>query len=419
MPLQTGFCFRGIVMEKTKSSFLQSVHVNPDSCIACTTCTVFCPVADVTGEFVGPKMIGPAWERFRLSGLGEDKSLSYCTNCKNCEISCPQGVPIASINMVARARQCEQEHPHYLRDWIVAHQELLAHLIGPVPAGIKNWSMRNPLVRLALDGIGLAKDAAMPAYAAKRFRTQLARLSQPKCEKKVVLFPGCYMDLYDPKSGLDLVWALNRAGYEVISDDRFACCGVPMVASGFMEDAHKKAQTNVAVMREYAQQGLDVLTACPSCELMFKEEIPTFFPDVADKDMPHILDAQEFLLQRAREGRLEIELARKPERPILYHAPCHLRALGIGLPGYELLEALGIATDLANAGCCGISGSYGFKKEKRETAMKVGAELFRVVKESGAGRVATECGTCRLQISSTTGVPASHPVSILRSLARE
>ena len=199
-------------MEKTKSSFLQSVHVNPDSCIACTTCTVFCPVADVTGEFVGPKMIGPAWERFRLSGLGEDKSLSYCTNCKNCEISCPQGVPIASINMVARARQCEQEHPHYLRDWIVAHQELLAHLIGPVPAGIKNWSMRNPLVRLALDGIGLAKDAAMPAYAAKRFRTQLARLSQPKCEKKVVLFPGCYMDLYDPKSGLDLVWALNRAG---------------------------------------------------------------------------------------------------------------------------------------------------------------------------------------------------------------
>ena len=406
-------------MEKTKSSFLQSVHVNPDSCIACTTCTVFCPVADVTGEFVGPKMIGPAWERFRLSGLGEDKSLSYCTNCKNCEISCPQGVPIASINMVARARQCEQEHPHYLRDWIVAHQELLAHLIGPVPAGIKNWSMRNPLVRLALDGIGLAKDAAMPAYAAKRFRTQLARLSQPKCEKKVVLFPGCYMDLYDPKSGLDLVWALNRAGYEVISDDRFACCGVPMVASGFMEDAHKKAQTNVAVMREYAQQGLDVLTACPSCELMFKEEIPTFFPDVADKDMPHILDAQEFLLQRAREGRLEIELARKPERSILYHAPCHLRALGIGLPGYELLEALGIATDLANAGCCGISGSYGFKKEKRETAMKVGAELFRVVKESGAGRVATECGTCRLQISSTTGVPASHPVSILRSLARE
>ena len=355
----------------------------------------------------------------RLSGLGEDKSLSYCTNCKNCEISCPQGVPIASINMVARARQCEQEHPHYLRDWIVAHQELLAHLIGPVPAGLKNWSMRNPLVRLALDGIGLAKGAAMPAYAAKRFRTQLARLSQPKCEKKVVLFPGCYMDLYDPKSGLDLVWALNRAGYEVVSDDRFACCGVPMVASGFMEDAHKKAQTNVAVMREYAQQGLDVLTACPSCELMFKEEIPTFFPDVADKDMPHILDAQEFLLQRAREGRLEIELARKPERPILYHAPCHLRALGIGLPGYELLEALGIATDLANAGCCGISGSYGFKKEKRETAMKVGAELFRVVKESGAGRVATECGTCRLQISSTTGVPASHPVSILRSLARE
>lgn len=95
---------------------MQQVHVDPDACIACTTCTVFCPVAAATGEFAGPKMTGPAYERFRLSGLSEDTSLSYCANCKNCDISCPQGVPIAAINMVARARQCEKEHPHFLRD---------------------------------------------------------------------------------------------------------------------------------------------------------------------------------------------------------------------------------------------------------------------------------------------------------------
>lgn len=406
-------------MEKNKKTFLQSVHVNPDSCIACTTCTVFCPVADVTGEFVGPKMIGPAWERFRLSGLGEDRSLSYCTNCKNCDISCPQGVPIAAINMVARARQCEQEHPHYLRDWIVGHQELLGHLMGPLPAGLKNWSMRNPLVRTMLDVVGIAKDAAMPAYAPKRFRTLLAKLPQPKCEQKVLLFPGCYIDLYDPQTGLDLVWAFNKAGYEVISDPRFACCGVPMVAGGFMADAHTQAMTNVAVMREYAAKGIRIMTACPSCELMFREEIPTFFPDVAGEDMPAMMDAQEFLLQLASEGRLQVELGSRPDTPLLYHAPCHMRALGIGLPGLELLSAMGIAAVPASAGCCGISGSYGFKKEKRDISLKVGAELFRVVKESKSPLVATECGTCRLQITSVTGTPCAHPVSVLRSMAKE
>lgn len=78
---------------------MPTIHVNPDPCIACTTCTVFCPVAQATGEFLGPRMIGPALQRFRLLNMAEDNSLSYCSNCKNCDISCPQGVQVGAINM--------------------------------------------------------------------------------------------------------------------------------------------------------------------------------------------------------------------------------------------------------------------------------------------------------------------------------
>ena len=49
--------------------------------------------------------------------------------------------------------------------------------------------------------------------------------------------------------------------------------------------------------------------------------------------------------------------------------------------------------------------------------MKVGAELFGVVRDSGCQAVATECGTCRLQIAGATGAECRHPVSLLRSLA--
>lgn len=395
------------------------VHVDPDACIACTTCTVFCPVADATGEFVGPKMIGPAWERFRLSGLAEDQSLSFCSNCKNCDISCPQGVQISALNMVARARQCEKEHPHILRDWIVSHSETLAHLIAPVPAPLKNWAMKNPLVRGVLDVVGVARQTPMPVYAKRRFRVELKKISQPKTGRKVAYFPGCYVDLYDPQTGLDLVWALNRAGYEVESPSGFACCGVPMVASGFMKDAHRQARRNVAIMRKLADAGIPVLTSCPSCEIMFKEEIPTFFPDVREEGIPCVVDAQEFLLSLLQEGRLEFDLEAGAQTPVLYHAPCHLRALGIGLPGLELLVGAGVEAVPANAGCCGISGSYGFKKEKRAVAMQVGSELFRVVRESGAPVVATECGTCKLQITGATGVAARHPISILRDMSRD
>ena len=40
-----------------------SVRINPDKCIACTTCVVHCPVAEATPKFLGPRMIGPAYER--------------------------------------------------------------------------------------------------------------------------------------------------------------------------------------------------------------------------------------------------------------------------------------------------------------------------------------------------------------------
>ncbi|RXE62175.1 anaerobic glycerol-3-phosphate dehydrogenase subunit C, partial [Muribaculaceae bacterium Isolate-002 (NCI)] len=97
-----------------------NVRINPDKCIACTTCVVHCPVAEATHKFLGPSMIGPAYERFRLLGLTEDPSLHSCANCKNCDISCPHVVPVSSINMLARAEQCKKRRPG-LRDWVLAH----------------------------------------------------------------------------------------------------------------------------------------------------------------------------------------------------------------------------------------------------------------------------------------------------------
>ena len=397
---------------------MNAVHVNPDACIACTTCTVYCPVAAQTEAFPGPRMIGPAYERFRLLGMVEDPSLSWCSNCKNCDIACPQGVSIASINMMARAREYEKAHPHFLRDWIVSHSETLAHLIGPVPAGLKNGVMQNSLVRGILDMIGIDRKAFMPSYAPRRFRTLLKDLRQPKTGRKVALFPGCYVDLYDPQAGLDLVWALNQAGCEVVCPDAFCCCGVPMVASGFMLDAGVNAKRNLIEVKKLKEQGVPVLTACPSCELMFREELPAFFPELVTSLQcdSALVDAQEFLLEAESRGELKLDVKPGAGR-YLYHAPCHMRALGIGLPGFELLRRFGVDVRPASAGCCGISGSYGFKKEKHEVSMKVGAELFGVVRESGCQAVATECGTCRLQIAGATGAECRHPVSLLRSLA--
>lgn len=393
-------------------------RINPDKCIACTTCVVHCPVAEATNKFLGPRMIGPAYERFRMLGLAEDPSLQYCSNCKNCDISCPHDVPVASLNMLARAAQCRKKSPG-LRDWVLAHGELQARLLQMIPAPLKNFGMLNPLTRAILDKLGIDRRAPLPPFAPRTFRQLLRRLRQPECARKVLFFPGCFVDVYDPQTGVDMVWALNRAGYEVISPDDFVCCGLPMVANGYWEDAHSRADRNLGVLARWRREGVMALTGCPSCALMFREELPAFFPDLmARHGMGRLEDAQDFLLDCMEKGELgpdEDSTAFKEEQRLIYHPPCHLRAQGAGLPGLELLRRLpGITAENADAGCCGISGSYGFKKEKYNIAQEIGARLFERVRHSGASLAVSECGTCRVQIEHGTGFKAVHPVTILR-----
>lgn len=160
------------------------VRINPDKCIACTTCVAHCPVARVTPKFLGPRMIGPAYERFRLLALAEDESLTYCANCKNCDITCPQGVPVSSINMLARAEQARKQGTT-LRDWVLAHGELQAKLLQIIPASLKNFGMLNPVTRYVLDQLGIDKRAPLPAFAKKTFRQAFKKIDQGSHSRKI------------------------------------------------------------------------------------------------------------------------------------------------------------------------------------------------------------------------------------------
>jgi glycerol-3-phosphate dehydrogenase subunit C len=361
-------------------------------------------------------MLGPASERFRLLNEGEDNSLSYCANCKNCDISCPQGVEVSNINMLARAEYCRQNPPSF-RDWILAHGEWEAKLVSYFPSFLVNFGMANPASKLILDALGISKKADLPKFAPRQFPEMFKHYVQPdNLNKRVVFFPGCFIKAYAPQTGLDLVWLLNKAGYRVESPDIFCCCGTPLYTNGFEKDARKNTEINLKEIHAWRNAGIPVLSLCPSCELMFKSEIPAFFPDIAEKFSNTALDdATEFILGCIERGELDISHIADSSLDIIYHAPCHLRAQGMGLPGLELLKMLpGIHAVNADAGCCGISGSYGFKKEKYDIAMAVGSKLFETIKESGIRQTATECGTCKVQIIHGTGNPCDHPLSILR-----
>jgi glycerol-3-phosphate dehydrogenase subunit C len=104
---------------------------------------------------------------------------------------------------------------------------------------------------------------------------------------------------------------------------------------------------------------------------------------------------------------------------LAYHAPCHLKSQGIGRPWLRLLRAVpGIEIEEIKADCCGMAGTYGFKKEKYSISMGIGRELFEGIKAYQPQAVITECGSCQLQIEHLTQLRTLHPAEILHAAYR-
>jgi len=182
-----------------------------------------------------------------------------------------------------------------------------------------------------------------------------------------------------------------------------------------MDDAYNKAHGNSKELAFWSRQGIPVLTACPSCALMLQHEYRDLFPKETDfgNHAGHVIDICVFIADLIRARTLDVSGARPGMAKLAYHAPCHACIQGRGRMELELLSTIPcLETTDMDSGCCGIAGSYGFKRGKYEIGMRVGAPLFAALREYNALFAASECGTCRLQIRHSSGIEAIHPISI-------
>ena len=99
---------------------------------------------------------------------------------------------------------------------------------------------------------------------------------------------------------------------------------------------------------------------------------------------------------------------------VAYHTPFHIEKLGWSYYSIELLKMIpSVELTVLDSQCCGIAGTYGFKKENYETSQAIGEGLFRQIEATGCDVVATDCETCKWQIEMSTSKRVEHPLSIL------
>jgi glycerol-3-phosphate dehydrogenase subunit C len=398
-----------------------SVGPSLDECIKCNICTTYCPVAAVTDKFAGPKYTGPQAQRFRENGQPQtpDLSADYCSGCRVCNEVCPSGVKIAELNARARAHiVAEQGIP--LRNRLLGRNETLGKL-GSIAPTLANFGMQNSFSRIIAEKVmGIAKDAPLPRWSTEgTFESwfQKSQANRLKSDKKVVYYHGCATMYYEPFVGKAAVAVFEHNGYEVLVPPQ-NCCGLPLLSNGEFDAAETYHQHNIDKLAVYAEAGLAIVGTSTSCTLTLKEEAPELLDmhsDGAKALQMATWDIFEWLRELHEAGELKTDFV-EMQMVLPYHAPCQYRAHRVGKPALELLtEIPGIDVRESHARCCGIAGTYGYKKEKYQIAMDVGQELFDFVHEQGDEVTMTACDseTCRWQMEHGTDLPSRHPIEIL------
>ena len=424
---------------------LNSVSLSLNECIKCNICTSYCPVSEVTDSFPGPKYAAPQSERFRdfghpyyedtvgpisrslAAGQMPDASVDYCSGCRVCNEVCPTGVRIAEINARARARIVAARGLSW-RNKLLGRNELLGRL-GSIAPSFANFVLHNPISRkLAAALFGVAEKAPLPRWHHETLHRWLARTRNQRLrsQRKVVYFHGCATQYYEPFVGIAAILVLEHLGYEVIVPPQ-SCCGLPMLSNGEFGAAEGYHRRNVARLAKYVNAGFPIIGTSTSCTLTLKEEAPELLDLESDEETRALKlatwDIFEWLRERLDHGHLPLDMRPliQTNQPFIlpYHAPCQLRAHRIGIPALDLLAQIpGLDLRESHVRCCGIAGTYGYKTEKYQIAMDVGAELFDYVaaqanESDPVSLTACDSETCRWQLEHGTGIPSRHPIELL------
>jgi glycerol-3-phosphate dehydrogenase subunit C len=313
------------------------------------------------------------------------------------------------------------------RDKVLSSTDMVGRLAGiPVVAEVVNAVNRSSVGRKLLDAaLGVHPEAPVPPYRSNTLRKQLAKRPKPAMAAqaaagtrgKVALFATCYGNRNEPQLGLDLVSVFEHNGIEVALVAQENCCGMPKLELGDLPAVADLKSKNLPPLLAMIDSGYDIVAPIPSCVLMFKQELPLMFPDEPDvaKVRRHIFDPFEYLALRHKAGLMRTDFAR-PLGKIAYHVACHLRVQNIGLKTRDVLQLIPGTTVEPIERCSGHNGTYGVKREFRDTSMKIGKPVMQRVQASGADFYASDCPMAGHQIESglDPATPPTHPLTLLR-----
>jgi len=401
-----------------------------DICHGCRRCVSLC------GSF--PTLFDLVDESATLEVDGVAKTdywkvVDHCYLCDLCYMTkCPYVPPhdwnVDFPHLMLRAKAIKfKKGDIKLRDRLITSTDALGKFASiPVITQTVNAVNSNKTSRKLLDStLGIHQDSLLPRYhsstlekrSRKRNATPIAATPTTATTGKVALFATCYGNYNEPEIGEDLIRVFEHNNIPVILAQNTQCCGMPKLELGDLESVTRAKDTNIAILSTLVDAGWDIVTPVPSCTLMFKQELPLMFPDDSNviKVQNAMYDPFEYLMLRHKEGKLNTEFKNSLGK-IAYHVACHLRVQNIGMKTREVLQLIPETEITTIERCSGHDGTYTFKSEFHDTAMKICRPVVDKVRQTNPDYYTSDCAMAAHHIEAGLGDNSKpvHPVSLLR-----
>ena len=282
-------------------------------------CREVCPVTEVTrDEAHTPTAFHTnvvAMDKGHLTIEDVARDYVHCTQCGACELRCPNTLFTGDFYRF-RTRTVD----------LVKAVRALA-----VDAGVEqpNWKRWNELTDNAknepvLDGAPVSQE---------RVADWAEGLDLP-IGGETVLFCDCEAAFYRTTVPRSVAQILRKAGVEFGLMREQWCCGGPAAEMGYVEQARRFAEHNVADWRAVGAKRILVLD--PHDYISFTEDYPAYFGDDYDFEIVLVI---ELVAELLRDGQLTLSVP--VEKVVTYHDACRLnKRKGIHAAPREILRAI-------------------------------------------------------------------------------
>lgn len=418
-------------------------------CIRCSACMNVCANFQAVGghAFGGetyPGGIGGSWEA-GTGNLQKAKFSELCSGCSRCITECPVKIDIPWLNENLRDRlnkNSSTESLSFVFKGLFPTEEAdksatLQKQFFSNYSFIAKWGSKTPNVINKISDTKLSKKISeklfqidgrrkLPKFKSntltKQIHGQNSQSISSKGKDRVLFFIDSFTNYARPNAGLATSKVLQKFGVDIefskVGDE-----GRDSLSQGFLATTKKRAISTTDYLLNYIDKDYDVVVVEPSVLALFRKDYKHFVtPDKFTKLENKCFDPFEYLAKIIKTNQWKLkdyfDLERIRKHPkIFFHSHCQQRSIRAAKPTEEFLRELGFEVETSSVECCGMAGSFGYKKQYYDLSVRVGEELIEQIelsKKNTSDMIVVSSGvSCHDQIDDLGSIDTIHPMELL------